>query len=233
MKKKPRGSLTVEATIILPFYILSLFFVLNFMNIFYMQLAIQEGLNSTAAVLAKYCNVAAVTVGMDRFTLSQKNSDSVTSLQTDINTFSSNLVTATETLKEGFNLSNLDALLTSGQKMYNSAKSMANTVKGIGGDDVTNLLLSGAVELAGSAGVTAIMDDYLTEMKVNQNFLEGEAGKKIKFYLALDRTDHDIILTAEYRYSSPMFSPFFDSIPMTQSVVVHPWVGGSTKGLYG
>ena len=52
MKKvqRQRGSLTVEAVVILPIYILVLLFVLNFMNIFYTQLARQEGLNNTAAV---------------------------------------------------------------------------------------------------------------------------------------------------------------------------------------
>lgn len=232
MKKKQKGSMTVEASIILPFYILTMVFVLNFMNIFYMQLAIQEGLNSTATVLAKYCNVAAVTVGMDSFTLSEKNASNVQSLKTDINTFATNMGEVTNTMKNGFKLSNLEALTKAGKKMFDSAKSMAKTVKDTGGGDVTNLILSGAVELAGGAGVTAIMDNYLQEMKVNQNFLDGNPGEKVKFYLALSQKDNDLILTAEYRYKSPMFSVFFDSIPMKQSVVVHPWVGYKTKGLF-
>lgn len=231
-KKHQKGSLTVEATVILPIYLLTLFFVLNFMNIFYMQLAIQEGLNNTASVLGKYCNVAAVTVGMDRFELSKGNSDRVTALQTDINSFGKDLNHVVDILQGDFSLERLSDLIDAGKGMYTSVSDIAHEVAGIGGDDVTNLLLSGAVELAGSAGVTAIMNDYLREMHVNQNLLEGADGEKLKFFLALDRENHDIVLTAQYRYKDPMFSIFFDSIDMKQSVVVHPWVGGSTPGLY-
>lgn len=231
MKKKTRGSLTVEAAIILPVYLLVMFFVLNFMNIFYLQLAIQEGLNNTASILGKYCNVAAVTVGMDAFELSESNAENVTSLQSDITDLSNNLSIVIDILGSGFSLEKLDDLLAAGSPMADSVKRIANTAKTIGGEGVTNLLLSGGVELAGSAGVTAIMNDYLKEMRVNQNLLDGAEGQKIKFYLALDRDSDDIVLTAKYSYKDPMFSLFFDAIPMKQSVVVHPWVGGSTEGL--
>ena len=38
--KKARGSMTVEATIVLPFYILLLLFLANFMNIYYLHQAV-------------------------------------------------------------------------------------------------------------------------------------------------------------------------------------------------
>ncbi len=249
MKKarQQRGSLTVEAVVILPIYILVLFFVLNFMNIFYMQLAIQEGLNNTAAVIGKYCNVAAVTVGMDAFNLQETTSTvgAVVEPVTEIMNSAGGIVTVFT--KEGFNAGSFETLKSHGESLKENfdklhdefpdmatAKSKAKEL----GKQLPNLLISGGVELLGSLGVSASMERYLSEMKVNQNLLEGDPGQKIRFLLAIDDTNgpdgtprYDLVLTAQYTYKDPMFSIFFDSIEMKQSVVVHPWIGGKTEGL--
>ncbi len=249
MKKvqRQRGSLTVEAVVILPIYILVLLFVLNFMNIFYTQLAIQEGLNNTAAVIGKYCNVAAVTVGMDVFDL-QETTSTVSAVVEPVKGImdSAGGIVAVFT-EDGFNAGSFEALKGHGQslkdnfdKLHDQFPDVAtakNKAKELG-KQLPNLLISGGVELLGSLGVSASMESYLSEMKVNQNLLEGNPGQKIRFHLAIDDTNgpdgkprYDLVLTAQYTYKAPVFSIFFDSIEMKQSVVVHPWIGGKTAGL--
>lgn len=249
MKKarQQKGSLTVEAVVILPIYILVLFFVLNFMNIFYMQLAIQEGLNNTAAVIGKYCNIAAVTVGMDVFDL-QKTTSTIDSVVTPVKGIidsAGGIVTAFT--ENGFNAETFGDLQEKGRNLKDNfdklhdefpdvatAKSKAKEL----GEQLPNILITGGAEILGSAGISAVMDGYLTDMKVNQNLLEADAhGNKIRFHLTIDDANgpdgkprYDLVLTAQYTYKDPMFSIFFDSIEMKQSVVVHPWIGGQTKG---
>ena len=51
---KRRGSLTVEATLILPFVLISWLTIINLLNIYYMQTCIQQALNNTAQRLSEY-----------------------------------------------------------------------------------------------------------------------------------------------------------------------------------
>ena len=200
-----------------------------------------------SAVIGKYCNVAAVTVGMDAFNLQETTSTvgAVVEPVTGIMNSAGGIVTVFT--KEGFNADSFDTLKGHGKSLKENfdklhdefpnmaaAKSKAKEL----GKQLPNLLISGGVELLGSMGVSASMEHYLSEMKVNQNLLEGDPGQKIRFHLAIDDTNgpdgkprYDLVLTAQYTYKDPMFSIFFDSIEMKQSVVVHPWIGGKTEGL--
>lgn len=54
LKNKHRGSLTVEATILVPFVLTSWLIIANFMNIFLLHIVIQQALNNTVREIAQY-----------------------------------------------------------------------------------------------------------------------------------------------------------------------------------
>ena len=88
-------------------------------------------------------------------------------------------------------------------------------------------MLTTTAESGTSLIVESIVEEYLTEMKVNRKMLDGD----ISYRVCMDDKTQDIVLIATYRYQSGMFSIFSDGIDMRQVVVVHPWVGGETKGI--
>ena len=53
-KKKNRGSLTVEATLVLPFVFISWLTIINFLNVYFVHTCIQQALNNTARRLSEY-----------------------------------------------------------------------------------------------------------------------------------------------------------------------------------
>ena len=60
-----KGAITVEAVMILPLYILVILFLINFMNITYTQLTVQQGLNNAGRMLAQYGYAMDVAVGLE------------------------------------------------------------------------------------------------------------------------------------------------------------------------
>ena len=111
--------------------------------------------------------------------------------------------------------------------MKDQVNTMKNAFTSITGDDVVSYLLASGTEMGASMLVGNIVDDYLTEMKVNRNMLEGD----IQYRVCLDDKTQDIVLIATYHYEAGIFSLFLDGIDMRQVVVVHPWVGGKTGGV--
>ncbi len=71
-EKKKKGVITVEATLVLPMYILAILFIINFLNIGYMQLVIQQGLNNAGQTFSQYCYAINMLIPFDATTLSEK-----------------------------------------------------------------------------------------------------------------------------------------------------------------
>ena len=57
-RNKNRGSLTVEATLILPFVFISWLTIINFLNVYFVHTCIQQALNNTARRLSEYAYLA-------------------------------------------------------------------------------------------------------------------------------------------------------------------------------
>ena len=65
---RSRGSLTVEATLILPFVFISWLTIINFLNVYFVHTCIQQALNNTAKRLSEYAYIG------ERITMSDGNS---------------------------------------------------------------------------------------------------------------------------------------------------------------
>lgn len=227
---KRRGSITVEATIILPVYILLLAFLANFLSIFYVKLVVQGGLNAAATTIAQYCYAIDLTLGMENFTLSEETSKKADALAEGIEQLNTSARDMASVFDQTISIDAIPELIDKGSTFANSLTSVGKKLQGIKGADVKNYLLTSAAETGGGLIVQAMVENYLDEMKINRGLIKG--GIQYDMYILKDNTD--LVLTACYLYSDNMFSIFMDKpFVIRQQVVVHPWIGGETKGLRG
>lgn len=220
-----KGAITVEAVIILPIYILAILFIINFLNISYLQLTIQQGLNNAGRTFAQYCYAIDVVAGIETI-----NSNTVDTKVETVKPVIDNFNGMTKGIGELFNdfsLKKLGAMVDQGKEFVSSVNTMKSSLMSISGQDITSYLLTTGAEGGSTLIVKSIVDEYLTEMKVNRNMLDGD----IHYRVCMDDETNDIILIATYRYKSGMFSIFTDGIDMRQVVAVHPWIGGDTDGV--
>ena len=113
-----RGSLTVEAAIVTPVFILVLLFVINFINIFYLQLAIQQGLNTTAEVIAEY-SYGLVLSGQDisKLSLNAETKKTETELANAVKQIKDEGQKTLYVLNGNLSLDTLPVLVDSGKKL--------------------------------------------------------------------------------------------------------------------
>lgn len=230
MKQDPnkRGALTVEAAVILPFYILTIVFILNFMNIFYTQLAVQMGMNNAARVVAQYSYLVDRTVGIEKLELKKETDAKAKEVANQVSDVKKKLNNLSGFFAGGIQLNELGDMIGQGKELGTSLKNLGTSLKGVKSEELVNALIATGTETGGSVALTHLLNSYLDEMKINRSLIDGD----IQVIASLDAShDHDLVLTARYQYKDPMFSVFFDTIPMKQSVVVRPWVGGPTEGL--
>ena len=230
--KKVKGSVTVEAAVIMPVYILLLVFLISFLNIFYLHLVVQNGLNNAANTLAQYCYAIDLTLGMDKFTLSDTTSKNIGTLKSGIESFSSstrNMATSFNDAFTGeFSLDELAELLDAGIAFVDSSKSLGASMQAIDGETIKNYLLTSAGEVSGGMIVEAMVESYLDDMKVNRKLIVGD----IQYSLYVAKPNNDLVLTACYQYRNNDFSMFMTKpFVLRQQVVVHPWIGGTSAGL--
>lgn len=227
--KRKKGAITVEATIVMPLYILLLAFLINLLNIFYVRLAVQNGLNNAATTMAQYCYAIDLTLGMDKLTLSDETSQKATQLAGDIDDFSTSAKDMAQVFEQKLSIAMLEDMIDKGGEFLNSTKQLKSTLSNIEGEDVANYLLTGGAELGGGFLVKVMVEDYLDEMKISRTAISGDI--EYNFYVDASH-NYDLVLTADYRYGDTFFSVFgADAFVIHQQVVVHPWIGGASDGL--
>lgn len=228
-KTRKKGAITVEATLIMPFYILLLAFLINLLNIFYVKLAVQNGLNNAATTMAQYCYAIDLTLGMDKLAISDSTSQKAMQLADDIDDFSSSAQAMAQVFEKKLSVAMLEDMIDKGGEFLNSTKQLKNTLANIEGEDVANYLLTGGAELGGGFLVKIMVENYLDDMKISRAAIEGDI--EYNFYVDASH-NYDLVLTADYHYGDTLFSAFgADAFVVHQQVVVHPWIGGESDGL--
>ena len=224
--KQMRGSIAVEAIIVMPFYILTLIFLANFLNVFHTHNVIQNGLNHAANTISQYCYAVDITIGMEKFALEEETVQKANDLQKAINEFTA----AGSAVLGGFDdfkLSNLDTLMDNGKRFVNAASNLGTAISKIKGDDLVNALMTAGAEAGGGLLVKALVENYLADMKINRKLISDE----IHYSFYVDPERYDLVLTAYYTYNNPIFSIFTDGFYVKQRAVVHPWIGGDSPAL--
>ncbi len=220
-----KGAITVEAVMVLPVFMLVILCIIQFLNISYLQLVIQQGLNNAGRTLAQYGYALDVAVGIETVNTNHID-DNVATVQPVVHTFQE-MTGDIASLFQDFSFDKVSSILGKGQELKGQVSTMITALKGITGKDVVSYLLTTGAEMGITMIVEGTVEEYLTEMKVNRNLLDGN----IQYQVCMDDSTQDIVLIATYRYRSGMFSLFTDGIDMRQVVVVHPWIGGKTAGI--
>ncbi len=129
---RPRGSLTVEATLILPFVFISWLTIINFLNVYFVHTCIQQALNNTAKRLSEYAYIG------ERITMSDGNSV--------VSHMSEPYSLDEDTEKKANSLADdADKILENGKKVKDNATSMWDTAQEIEGNlkDTTDAAFDG------------------------------------------------------------------------------------------
>lgn len=228
---KEKGTMTVEAALTLPLFILVLLFIINFLNIFYLQLVIQQGLTHVGNTVGEYFYGVSLLTDVDQFTMSESTGSKAAQLQESIGSVAGSASSTLEMMNDGVTLEKLPQLVENGTRLYRDVIAVKDSIGAIHVDDVKGYLFASGIDAASGGIVKVMMDQYIKEMNINTNLLDGEI--KYHVFLLNEGENHDMVLMAVYTYKHSMFTIFFDKIPMRQAVRVHPWIGGSTKGIRG
>lgn len=228
--KKIRGSITVEATIVLPIYILMLVFFMSFLNIFYIKMVVQSGLNNAGTTISQYCYAIDLTLpgGMSNFTLKESTPGKVNAISDGIDDFVGSAQRTLDVFNKPFSLDLLSSLINNGRDFLTAGEKLAKALKNVDGDDIKNYLFASAAETGGGLLVKTMVERYLDDMGVNRGLIDGD----IEYEMYISNSNSDLVLIARYLFKNSTFSIFMEKpFYIEQQVVVHPWIGGSTKGL--
>lgn len=240
-QKKRKGVLTVEAAIILPIFIMVMFFILSIMKLFYFHLVMQQALQNVGRTLAQYGYVIDDVIGLQKFTMSEETKEVEGKLKQDA---SAAIESSKKLIQEvqdsfsgkasGFGPDKIGDFIDLGKDFGEKIGKLAKTLKSlkaVNGKIIVNYLFASAMNEVGGVFVEWMIGDYLDSMQASNGTITN-----IKYSLYVDARagegdkvsgTKDIILVVDYDYSLDFF--FFDKVRIRQAVRVHPWTGGGEK----
>lgn len=231
--KRPeqRGSLTVEATLILPVVLISWLTIINILNIYYLQSCIQQALNNTAQRLSEYCYMLERTDLLDKveeiMSMDSSTSNASSTLKENLNEMGQHAQSIGNEL-QNFSLSSIQTIIQEVKGFINCAKTAYNTVKGLNTENIKDFFLS-ELSNAGTGVVVGIfVNSYIKDLKVNTVNISALDYSKSKYFY--DDDQHFTIIVT-YKYHNPLSFKFFTDIPMMQMVTMRPWIGADGTGL--
>ena len=228
---KRRGSLTVEATLILPFVLISWLTIINLLNIYYMQTCIQQALNNTAQRLSEYCYLLYKTgyleQASDILNMDAGTTTNSSQLKTSVKSMSEHAKKIGEELQQ-FSISSVPTIIDEAKGFTSSAKDAYNTVSNITVDQIKDYFLSELSNAGTGILVGAFVNSYIKDLKVDTRNIDKLDYSKSKF---LYGDDQQFTIVVTYTYHNPLSIKYFSDIPMMQMVTMRPWIGQSNTGL--
>lgn len=239
-QKKRKGVLTVEAAIILPIFIMVMFFILSIMKLFYFHLVMQQALQNVGRTFAQYGYVIDDLIGLHRFTMSEETQKVEEELKQDAGAAiesSKKLIAEVKNSfsgkASGFGPDKIGEVIDLGKDFGEKLGKLAKTLKSLKGKEVIiiNYLFASAMNEVGGGFVKWMVGDYLDNMQASNGTITN-----IKYSLYVDAREgadgkvsgtKDIILIVDYDYSLDFI--FFDKVRIRQTVRVHPWTGWGEK----
>lgn len=228
---KRRGALTVEATLILPFVLISWLTIINLLNIYYMQTCIQQALNNTAQRLSEYSYLlyktgyldqAADILGMDASTTQNSSK-----LKTSMKSMGEHAQNIGNELQQ-FSISKVPTIIDEAKSFTTSAKDAYSTISNITVEQLKDYFLSELSNAGTGILVGAFVDSYIKDLKVDTRNIDTLDYSKSKF---LYGDDQQFTIVVTYTYHNPMSIKYFSDVPMMQMVTMRPWIGQSNTGL--
>jgi len=224
-KSRRKGVLTMEAAIILPIFITVMVFLLSVMKLFYFHLVMQQAVNNVGRTMAQFGYVIDQVVDINNFSLkpeTQKKEDGITG--------SVNKVIQDGKIMAGafqdFGIDKLGTIIDTGKQFGTDVKAVGTALKAVKGEDIINYLLVSAMNDVGGDFVKWMIGDYLDSMQSNSSAIQN-----ITYNFYVENGTKDFIFVVEYDYKFDLLIK--EPLHFQQIIRIHPWVGGSTKGIYG
>lgn len=132
-------------------------------------------------------------------------------------------------------MTHVDEISANADNIKTHGKSLKENVQSVNKADVINYLVTSALDLGGGKVLELIIDPYLVEaqtaveVKTEDGIVQKGIFKNRQYHLYIDANTADFILVAEYDYSLPF--NLIGDYHVSQSVRVHPWIGGDSEGL--
>lgn len=237
--KKEQGSITVEATIVLPVFMLAVFCLLNFMNILMLHNKIQFAINASAHELASY-SYAYTALNID---------DAVNQIEADGKPYTSKIDDTSSQVMDCLNkIQNLSetkeiqGTAESGKKTVESVKDLLSDPKGVligSGYIAADAAIYGTKNLVGQISIKGLTKKYLSQGKNSADAYlkkygvkEGYEGLSFRGTSMLNDSGHKMIdVVVEYDVSLAGFDWIISSskLHVVQRVSVPGWLDGDGK----
>ena len=224
-KKRRKGILTVEAAIVLPIFIMVMVFVLSMLKMCYFHLVMQQALQNVGLTLAQYGYVIDEVVGLETFSLQKQTKEAETEIATGVQKTIDTGKELIHLVEGGIKLETIGEIIEKGKTFKTDAEGLVKAVKEVDKEEVINYLFVSAMNGVAGDFVQWMIGDYLVAMEAKT-----ETFEDLKYELYIETETKDILLLVEYNYVFDFF--FTKPMRFQQMVCVHPWVGGSTEGIY-
>ena len=224
-KKRRKGILTVEAAIVLPIFIMVMVFVLSMLKMCYFHLVMQQALQNVGLTLAQYGYVIDEVVGLETFSLQKQTKEAETEIATGVQKTIDTGKELIHLVEGGIKLETIGEIIEKGKTFKTDAEGLVKAVKEVDKEEVINYLFVSVMNGVAGDFVQWMIGDYLVAMEAKT-----ETFEDLKYELYIETETKDILLLVEYDYVFDFF--FTKPMRFQQMVRVHPWVGGSTEGIY-
>lgn len=235
-KRNEKGSLTVEATIVLPVFMIAVLLVVNIMNILMLHNRVQFAINAAAHELASYSYVYTVTGIKSAVETVESDGDPYTS---KIDETSNNILECMDAIQNLKTADDVENVKESGEKSVESVKDLLSDPKGalIGAGYIA--AEKGIYEAQSAVGKTAIQgltkkyikqgtqseDEYLTKHGVDDGF-KGLDFSGTSIYNDSDHKMVDVVVQYDINllsYKAVINTP---KLHVVQRVTVPAWLDG-------
>lgn len=244
--KKKKGLLTIEAALVVPLVTCAIYFLILFMNIVIVYDGVQSSINNTANIIGTNSYVVSES-GLSDITTPNEESGggdfNGAKLVDVLNNIilgkepASNLVNKFTTFDANVIIPYLNSLRTDGEYFKNYLINITNIFISLAFTDRIKgeSLEATLADLTKQIGEQSLYNDLgggLREIKHIdsrikylgiENGTEGFDFSETTFTATADAPEVSIVVSYEFKITNPFFE--FSPIPITQRVVVRPWMG--------
>ena len=222
MQIKQKGSLTVEATLAFPVYIMAILTIISLLNIYYTHAIVQQALNNTALQIAQCSYIVNKTGLIDTFDWSNSSVRKMDNLKTSANETMEAAKNTMESFSRGFTIETMDDILGNAQILGEKVQELSGQIKELDENDLVALVVNIVLDGSGDKLTEVMVNSYLDDMHLNRDNITNMDFSMSKFYY---NSNKDITLVMTYTYKNPFGIKFFNEVEMLQTVTVHPWIG--------
>lgn len=231
IKKDQRGSITVEAMLVLPLVFISWLTIINLINIYYLQFSVQQALNSTAQRVAEYCYLIDRTGQLDKLgeimTMDTSTAQKSSQLKEGINGVTGYAKRMGDLLTN-FSLDRISEIKENVDGFTESAQTAFDALGDMTPEDLKEYFLS-ELSVAGTGMlIGGLVNTSIKDLNIDLKDISKIDYTKSQF---LYGNQQQFTIVATYTYHNPLAIRLFSDVEMAQMITMRPWIGASGSGL--